>query len=230
VLAPESLGLGRVPGALLAVADLAMALPLLAAGAAPRAEVALGGGWAALVASGAAAYLGAHRRSATSQLGLTHRLVEQLAGHRTRLVQEAPNRRREPEERELAAHDALCRLLDRRTALLRTALPGAWLPAAFALLFAAGGGGASPARLAAFLGGTLLAHRARGELAAATLDLAEAEAAARQLRPLFRRGSGRRGRRWGEGECGERGQVSRLLRECPPSPARWPPHSRAERS
>jgi ATP-binding cassette subfamily B protein len=205
-LAPGSLrgeGLGRLMGRLLAAESFERGL-LAGAPAAVVAGAELAGAAAALAhgaaaaphllllafALAAAAYLfalhqGAHRACAASHLDLAGRLVEALAGHRTRLAQGA-GRGERGEDGALAAHHLLAVRLGTREALLRTALPKAWQLGALAVLAPSlAGSAATPGRLAASLGGLLLAEAGFGRVAAALCDLAAARTAAREVAPLL---------------------------------------------
>ncbi|HVT59509.1 MAG TPA: ATP-binding cassette domain-containing protein [Thermoanaerobaculia bacterium] len=184
----ESLAVDRLPAALLALADLLLALPLLCAGAAPRAHAALLLAWSLLAALLGAAYLRAHRPAAAARIAMTHHLVEQLTGHRTRLAQESPAHRHTSEDPALAAYHGLSRRVDRRAALLRTALPRGWLLAALAALIpAVTAGPISAGPFGAALGGILLAYGAWRVLADSLLNLAEAAFAGSQIKALHER-------------------------------------------
>src|SRR5579864_2729071 len=84
--------------------------------------------------------------------------TEAVAGHRSRVVQGTAEGDR-GEDAALAGHHALAAQLGRWETWLRAGLPRAWLLAGLgALAPAAGGTAATPGRLAASLGGLLLAQ------------------------------------------------------------------------
>ena len=111
----------------IAVLQLLLALPILALGA--------GGVWLAplLVAwVGLAAWLGRRyykerRQWTRDRLGVTHELVENLVGHRTRLAQQRPEMWHEAEDRRLADYLESSRGMDRNAARLRALIPRGWL-------------------------------------------------------------------------------------------------------
>ena len=188
LLAAESLERALLAGAPtlgLAAAELAGATAALAHGAAAAAHLALLATALAAAALLFARHARAHAACAGGRLDLAGRLVEAMAGHRTRLAQGGAN----PDPREDAALAACHRLAARlgtAEILLRTALPRAWLLAGLAALAPALAAAAmSPGRLAASLGGLLLAQAGLGRLAAALDDLAGARTAVRELRPIL---------------------------------------------
>jgi ATP-binding cassette subfamily B protein len=181
------------PAALLAIAELAGAAVALARGAAPAAHLA--GLAGALLTAGL--LLGCchrcHRARAEHRLAVTGRLVEAMAGHRTRLVCGAPAGIAQEDSGDLAALHALGRRRDAWEAALRAGLPRLWqLYGLAALAPSAGAGTADPVHLAAALGGILLGHAALTHLGKTCCEAAAAVAAAGQLRPLSPPATGRR--------------------------------------
>jgi ATP-binding cassette subfamily B protein len=184
----ETLALAGGHGSLLALLELALAVPLLAWGAAGGLLVLLLVVWMAAILLAARGYLARRRVWSRSRLALTHDLVEKMLGHRTRLVEEDPARRHEEEDRALAAYHHLSRRLDARAAILATVVERGWLLAALAVLTPAFVAGLSTARLAAAVGAILFAARALGRLSAGSTDLAEAALAWTEVGPIFRAG------------------------------------------
>jgi ATP-binding cassette subfamily B protein len=181
------------PAALLAAAELAGAAVALAQGAAPAAHLA--GLAGALLTAGL--LLGCchrcHRTRAEHRLAVTGRLIEAMAGHRTRLVCGAPAGIAQEDGGDLAALHALGRRRDAWEAALRTGLPRLWqLYGLAALAPSIGAGTADPVHLAAALGGILLGHAALTHLGKTCCEAAAAAAAASQLRPLSPPATGRR--------------------------------------
>jgi ATP-binding cassette subfamily B protein len=117
---------------------------------------------------------------------MTHDLVEQMAGHRTRLVQEEPEQRYQAEDQALTRYLELSQAMDGTAAPLSALLPRGWL--LLGLL------GVAPAfviathevaALAAGLGGMLLARRALDKLSRSLTDLAGAAIAWHQVAHLY---------------------------------------------
>jgi ATP-binding cassette subfamily B protein len=187
VLAGEALErslIGGAPGALVTVFELAGAIAALAQGAAAAPQLLL----LAVAVAAAGLLFGchahAHQACGERRLELTDRLVEGMAGHRTRLARGTSDV--DPrEDGSLANYCVLSRRLGRCELLLRTALPRAWLLAGLAALAPGlAAAGAGPGRLAASLGGLLLAQAALGRLGSALCDIAGARTAAREVRLL----------------------------------------------
>jgi ATP-binding cassette subfamily B protein len=180
--------LAGAPAALVAAAEIAGGAAALAAGAAATPHLLL---LALALAATARLFVShgrAHGACAASNRDLAGRLVEALAGHRTRLAQ-GTARGDQREDGSFAAHHLLASRLGASETLLRTALPRGWQLAALAALAPAlGSSPASPGRLAASLGGLLLAEAGLDRLAAALCDLAAARTAAREVLPLLGEG------------------------------------------
>lgn len=187
----ESLAVGGGLTTLLALIELAVAGVVLSLGAAGGAHVGLLLAWVVLVACACSSF-GARLAGWTRQrLSLTHDLIEQMIGHRTRLAQEQPERRAQEEDAGLAAYLASSRGLDRASLRLQVWLPAGWLAVSLALLMPGimgeGGSAAVPA-LAISVGGLLLAQRALAGLAQGLGSLARAAVAWRQVSALYAAG------------------------------------------
>jgi ATP-binding cassette, subfamily B, bacterial len=181
----ERLLLGGAPAVLVTLLELAGAIAALAHGAAATPHLLL----LTMAVAAAGVLFGCHAHAHLAcgecRLELTDELVESMAGHRTRLargtIQVDPR-----EDARLATYCGLSQRLGRCETLLRAALPRAWLLAGLAALarnLAAAGAG--PGRLAASLGGLLLAQAALGGLGSGLCDLAAARTAAREMRSLY---------------------------------------------
>ncbi|HVS04072.1 MAG TPA: ATP-binding cassette domain-containing protein [Thermoanaerobaculia bacterium] len=170
--------------------DLALAAPLLWWGAGGALHLWALLLWVAATALLAALYYRARRQWTCGRIALTDDLVEKMAGHRTRLVQQAAARRHEGEDSRLASYLALARRPDRLAALL-AALPGyGWLLASLAALAPAlVGRGAADARVALGVGGMLLAFKAFSMMGPALVSLGDAAIAAGQVSFLWRAAS-----------------------------------------
>ena len=149
-------------GVLIALLELGFAAWVLSQGAAGPLHLVLLGACAMGLAVLARRY---HLRLKTwtlSRLDMTNRLIESMVGHRTRLVQERPEKRDAAEDRDLQAYLAASGPLDRAAVAAIAGLPSAWLLAGLAGLAPAFTLGAAPSAtaLAISLGGVLLAQRA----------------------------------------------------------------------
>jgi ATP-binding cassette subfamily B protein len=124
------------------------------------------------------------------RLKITHELVEQMVGHRTRLAQEPPRRRDEAEDRRMQEYLVASQELDRAVVPVIAGASGGWAIAALLVLaptFIMGT--ASAAELAISLGGVLLAGRAFAGLSQGVSSLSQAGVAWTMVSDLFRAAS-----------------------------------------
>ncbi|HEV8629276.1 MAG TPA: ABC transporter ATP-binding protein, partial [Thermoanaerobaculia bacterium] len=172
---------------LIALTELALALPVLAAGAGGWPHAALLLAWVAIALVLAWRYLHRLRAWSAARLRMTHDLAEKMVGHRTRLAQEDPDHLHDAEDHDLAHYFELSARLDARAGLLRIAVPRGWVLVSLAAVAPSFVGGlAEPTRLAIALGGTLFAWRAFWKLVRGVTGLAEAAVAWDQAGELFR--------------------------------------------
>lgn len=132
----------------------------------------------------AVVYVRRRTRWTAARLRLTHDLVEQMVGHRTRLVQESDLRRHQDSDVALERYLDLSKRMDRAARLL-SVMPQVWLLVGLAALapqLIAGDG--SPAALAVALGATLLAFTAMGKMTASLSTLADAAIGWKQIASL----------------------------------------------
>jgi ATP-binding cassette subfamily B protein len=172
---------------LIALTEIALAVPILAAGSAGWLHALLLVAWVGVALLLARRYFRDRRAWTAARLGMTHDLVEQMVGHRTRLAQQRPDRWHEGEDRALEAYLRQSAAMDRRAALLRIVIPRGWL--VISLIVIAPGfvsGGATPAGMAVALGGALFAHKSFWKLVRGLSDLAEAAISWDQVVPVFR--------------------------------------------
>lgn len=129
----------------------------------------------------------AHRKRWTgSRLEMTHDLVEQMVGHRTRLAQERPEFLHEGEDHAIEDYLTLSKSMDRGSMLLSVFLSRGWLVAGIAGLSPAFVSGQdSVALIAVGVGGVLLAFQAFSTLSVSIFQLADAAVAWGKARPLF---------------------------------------------
>ena len=184
--AVESLALSGGFLALIAAIELVMSAVVLGAGAVGVAHVVLLAGWIAGTLLLGWRYF-QHRGDWTkTRLQMTHDLVESMAGHRTRLVQEAREQWHDGEDQALERYQEASVKMDQAAALLTAFAPRGWLLLGLlGLAFVFVGGGTAPVAVAISLGGILLAYRALRRLAAGVWNVADAAIAWRQVAPLF---------------------------------------------
>lgn len=120
-----------------------------------------------------------------ARLGLTHDLIERMIGHRTRITQEDPSRWHDTEDQALARTTALARESDDAEVTHRT-LGRIFTALAVAALMPLWISGADSLRLAACVGGVLLAQGALKKLAAGIEQLVGAAISASRIEPLLR--------------------------------------------
>ncbi len=182
--AVESLALGGGFLALLAILELALAAGVLAL-ASPLLTILL---LVWIVATGALAWRYSRRRQTWVGLrvGLTHDLIERMAGHRTRLAQQPRERWHDGEDEALERYVQASAQMDRATVWLLALVPRGWILiglCGLTPLFLRGG---SPVVLAIGLGGILLGFRAFDRLTGGLWNLAGAAIAWRQTAPVFK--------------------------------------------
>ena len=138
---------------------------------------------------------------AGQRLSLTHRLIEKMLGHRTRLAQQPPGEWHRGEDRELDSYLESSRAVDRSMARLLALLPRGWLLlgiAALAPAFIGTGsvtdGAAGSALLAVSLGGVMLGYRAIHKGLHGFTGALNALVAWRKVRALLQRPTSDRGR------------------------------------
>ncbi len=121
-----------------------------------------------------------------ARIDLTHELIEQMVGHRTRLAQEAPDERHVAEDQKLERYLHGSTDCDKAFIPLAWAVPRGWLiVGVFGLVPAFLGGRLEVTGLAVSLGGVLLAYRAFGEIGTGLVALARAFVAWETIAPLF---------------------------------------------
>lgn len=183
----ESLALrGGFLGAV-AVVELAVAAFVLALGAGGGAHVLLLLAWSSLAAL--LAWRTYRRRVAWTEtrLAMTHDLVEQMVGHRTRLVQEVRGQRHRAEDEALARYVRRSKAMDEPAVALSALLPRGWLLVGLVGLVPTFVAVDPPVgALAVGLGGVLLALRALAKLSRSLADLAGAAIAWRHVSDLYR--------------------------------------------
>jgi ATP-binding cassette subfamily B protein len=122
----------------------------------------------------------------TQRLELTSKLVESMAGHRTRQAQQNPNDWHVAEERSLLQYLKDSQQIDRTGCWLIAAVPRSWLLVGLAAMAPSiVAGGLLNSQAAILLGGVLLAYSALQRLVASFTDVAAAAVAWQKIQPLF---------------------------------------------
>ena len=186
----ERFALGGGFQSALAVLELALALPVLAAGAGGWLHAALLVAWLALVAVLGMRLARARTRWTDQRLELTGLTVERIVGHRTRLAQEAPDRWHDGEDEALTSYLDSEVELDRRSLALLVVVPRGWLLAGLAALAPAFVTGSDVVALGTGVGGVILAWLSLTRLSTGLDQLAAANVAWRRVAPLFHAAGG----------------------------------------
>lgn len=189
--AVERLALGGGFLATLSLVELALAIPILAAGAAGWVHAALLLVWLVVAAALGARLARARFRWTDHRLDLTGMTVERIVGHRTRLAQEVPERWHDGEDEALAGYLDRSAELDRRSLALLVVVPRGWLILGLAALAPAFIRGADLGTLGASLGGVVFAWMSLARLGSGVDQLATAYVAWKRVAPLFHAAAGR---------------------------------------
>lgn len=183
--AVESMALAGGLVVLTASTEITMACFVLAAGAAPGPQMLALALILAGVAFLAVRYYGRRSGWTTSRLGVTHDLVERLVGHRTVVVQQAPELRGRDEDRDLSSFLDRSRAMDRARVWLAT-IPRAWLVLGFlAMAPSLSQGNVLQGRLAVSLGGLILVYRALASLVGGLAQLTSAHISWQRVSGIF---------------------------------------------
>jgi ATP-binding cassette subfamily B protein len=190
VLSSEALEVLALTGGhvgLIALTEIVLAVPILAAGAGGWPHAVLLLAWVTLALLLSYRYFAKRREWTDARLAMTHDLVEQMVGHRTRLAQQTADQWHEREDGDLERYLRLSAEMDRRAALLKVAVPRGWLIVSLLVITPAFvSGRASAASLAVALGGMLFSYKSFWKLVRGLADLAEAVIAWRQVESIFR--------------------------------------------
>lgn len=184
--AVESLALSGGFLGVVAAVELVAGVIVLSLGASSALHPLLLLGWATLTVLLGWRYARQRRCWTHFRLGMTHSLVENMIGYRTRLAQERREQWHEGEDRQLEQYLVLSSRLDRTATLLTTFVPRGWLLAGLAGLapvFASGN--SSPEAIAISIGGILLAHQAFEKVTLSMSYIVGAAIAWQQVAPLY---------------------------------------------
>ncbi|MBO0911899.1 MAG: ABC transporter ATP-binding protein [Acidobacteria bacterium] len=186
----ETAGLtGGVIG-VVALIELVAGGVVLAAGAAPALELLTLVGWSGAVFALLLVYLQRRRQWTGQRLEMTHDLVERIVGHRTRIIQQTPERWHAGEDEALEAYLLASRRMDRVAAILNAfAARGLVLACLLVMASAVVGGSAGTSSIAITLGGALIAGEAIRKIAGSFIQLADSLIAWQRIRPLLGTGA-----------------------------------------
>ena len=182
----ETLALNGGLSSALAIVELIIAGAVLALGAGGLAQLSILVCWTGFAAFLSVGYMRQRSTWTEHRLRLTHQLVENMTGHRTRLAQQPPEQWHTVEDAALARYVSQSQALDRDGARLATLISRGWPVLALigiAPMFVAGNG--SVTALAIAVGGIVLAQRALKRLTTGLAQLAGAWIAWRQVAPMF---------------------------------------------
>jgi ATP-binding cassette subfamily B protein len=181
----ESLTLSGGFLGVVALIELIAAGIILSVGAAGLVHVLLLAVWVALAVVLGWVHLRRRRKWTEARLEMTNDLIERMAGHRTRLAQEAPESWHDGEDQAVERYLSQSAMMD-SAAMMQSVLARGWLfVALLGLSPVFVSATAAPAALAVSLGGMLLAYRALAKLAASLSSLLSAAIAWQQVAPLF---------------------------------------------
>ncbi len=184
--AVEALALSGGFLGLVAVIELMVAIFVLARGAGGILQAACLLGWLAATGVVAWQYFRRNRTWTDVRLAMTHDLVENMVGHRTRLAQLPPELWHEGEDEALRKYRNVSQRMDHSTTALIAAVPRGWLLVGLiglAPVIIAGGN--STPRIAIAVGGMLLAYRALKRLVTGAWQVAGAAVAWERVSTLY---------------------------------------------
>jgi ATP-binding cassette, subfamily B, bacterial len=176
--------------ALVAVMELGFAAWILSIGSGGQLHLALLAIWLAITVALGWRYYRRLFDWTLMRLDMTHDLIEQMVGHRTRLAQEWSARRNAFEDRSIKDYLTTSAGMDRAILPFLSGVPTGWMIVGLLGLvpaFVAGSG--TPVGFAIGLGGVLAANRALSGIAEGLSAAARAAIAWRQAAPLFRAGA-----------------------------------------
>jgi ATP-binding cassette subfamily B protein len=171
--------------ALFAFIELTIAIAILSfAAASPTAALVLTA-WIAGAGFATWRYVRYRRSWTRERLQLTHQLLESIVGHRTRAIQQVPDRMHAGEDEMLERYLETAARMDRVSAWLTAVMPRGWLLAGLCVLaLDIVPGGATTAAVTMTVVGLLLGYRALRRLSVGITGLADAAIAWHTVAPL----------------------------------------------
>jgi ATP-binding cassette, subfamily B, bacterial len=182
----DDLGASGGVATVLALIELGVTPLIFAYGAAAAAQIALLVGWTVLCLGMTAHNARLRYRWTRLRIDLTNRLIENMAAHRTRLVQQVPSQWHMSDDTDVEHYQRASRRLDASTARVEGALPRAYVIFAFAVLAVPFARGAtSLTQIALSLGGILFASASLTRLSLGFWQAASAWIAWRVVKPTL---------------------------------------------
>jgi len=188
--AVESLALSGGFLALMAIIELVISCFVLGAGAGGWLQTAVLIMWLAIADLIGLRYMRRNRQWTDVRLDMTHDLVENMVGHRTRLAQLSPDLWHEGEDQELEKYLKTSKLMDNSTSALLAIVPRGWLVLGLISLAPAFVRGDSTTSIGIAVGGMLLAYRALRRWTSGAWQLAGARVAWQRASVLFQAAAG----------------------------------------
>ena len=185
----ETLALNGGLSAIFAGFEIAASLIVLAYGAGGGLHAGLLVLWLGLAGALTWHYVRQRRAWTGVRMGLTHYLIEQMLGHRTRLVQQPVAHWHAGEDTALTRYNSISQSMDRWAMAITTLVPRGWLIVSLVALAPALFTVDSANALAVGVGGCLLAYAALQKSTRGLLQLAGAAIAWDQVAPVFRAGA-----------------------------------------
>jgi ATP-binding cassette subfamily B protein len=182
----ESLALSGGLTSVLAIFDLAIAALVISSGASAALQLPAFLIWLAFCGALALRYIRRRREWARARLTMTHHLVENMTGHRTRLAQQPVATWHAGEDEELSHYLGLSERLDRAGARLTAVAPRGWMILSIIALapeFLSSQSNVTTLTLA--LGGMLLGQQALRRAMTGLAQLGGAWIAWQQVKPMF---------------------------------------------
>lgn len=181
----EGLALGGGLTAVLALIEVTAALVVLGAGLHTILLLA----WMVIISGLGLRYARQRRAWTRARLELTHALVEDVVGHRTRQVQQSPSDWHQDEDVRLERYLEDARALDQAATRFSGLAGRGWLALGLLGMGPLWLSGAEPAALAVTLGGVMLAWSAFVSLVSGFMQLTGAAIAGEQVRSIFMAGA-----------------------------------------
>lgn len=183
--AVESLALSGGFLAFVAIIELVISIFVLLAGAGGYLQAGILIVWLIVADIIGLRYMHRNREWTDVRLTMTHELVENMVGHRTRLAQLPPDHWHLGEDEALESYLKASKVMDDSTAALLAIIPRGWLVLGLLGLAPAFVAGASRASISVAVGGMLLAYRALKRRTSGAWQLAGAWVAWQRASVLF---------------------------------------------
>lgn len=182
----ETVGFSGGVLGLVALIDLAAAATILAFGVAPALQLIALACWSAVISALLLYYFQCRKKWTELRLKMTHDLIERMIGHRTRIVQEAPERWHSGEEAMVENYLLVSKRMDGIAAFLNAFGPRGWvLLSIITLIPTVMSSSASSVSIAITLGGILIGSEAIRKIVTSMIQLADTSIVWGRIRPLL---------------------------------------------